>query len=112
MTHLPLEPVALPEPVTARPLVPALRVWEGNRPARDPAATHILMCEPTAYALKYEINPWMSLGNSPDVALAARQWRELYRVLTEEVGANVSLVPQSPDCPDMVFTANAGRCPS
>jgi N-dimethylarginine dimethylaminohydrolase len=70
--------------------------------------TSILMCAPTAYALKYEINPWMKLDNAPDVELAVRQWNELYRVLTEDVGANVLLVPQAPDCPDMVFTANAG----
>ncbi|HZO87076.1 MAG TPA: arginine deiminase-related protein [Chthonomonadaceae bacterium] len=70
--------------------------------------TRLLMCAPTAYALKYEINPWMSLQNTPDVDLAAAQWQALYRVLTEEVSAVVELVPQAPECPDMVFTANAG----
>ena len=74
---------------------------------RSPS-TRLLMCAPTAYALKYEINPWMKLENSPDVALAVQQWNELYRTLTEDVGANVELVPQAEDCPDMVFTANAG----
>jgi N-dimethylarginine dimethylaminohydrolase len=66
------------------------------------------MCAPTAYALKYEINPWMSLENMPDSDLAVQQWNELYRILTEEVGARVELVEQAPECPDMVFTANAG----
>src|SRR5207247_4443266 len=46
--------------------------------------------------------------NTPDNDLAERQWKELYRVLTEEVGAPVDLIPQASDCPDMVFTANAG----
>lgn len=68
----------------------------------------LLMCAPTAYGLKYEINPWMQLQNAPDVALAGRQWQELYRVLTQEIGATVELIPQAEDCPDMVFTANAG----
>ncbi len=77
-------------------------------PDNSSRPTRLLMCAPTAYALKYEINPWMSLQNTPDVDLAVRQWNELYRVLTEEVGAQVELVPQAPDCPDMVFTANAG----
>ncbi len=76
--------------------------------AEERRITSVLMCEPTAYALKYEINPWMKLENEPDIALAARQWSELYRVLREEVWANVLLVEQAPDCPDMVFTANAG----
>jgi N-dimethylarginine dimethylaminohydrolase len=74
----------------------------GRRPAR------LLMCAPTAYALLYEINPWMSLANRPDTALAERQWSALYRTLTEEVGAVVELIPQTAGCPDMVFTANAG----
>ena len=68
----------------------------------------VLMCAPTAYALKYEINPWMRMENAPDVKLAACQWQELHRILKEDVGANVHLVEQAADCPDMVFTANAG----
>jgi N-dimethylarginine dimethylaminohydrolase len=69
---------------------------------------HLLMCAPDAYDLKYEINAWMSLNDRPDVSLAVKQWAELYRVLTEEVGASVELVKQLPNAPDMVFTANAG----
>lgn len=76
--------------------------------AATPRSRHLLMCAPTAYALKYEINPWMSLRNTPNIPLATTQWNNLYRVLTEEVGAMVELVPQTPDAPDMVFTANAG----
>lgn len=81
---------------------PSSATEEQARPPR------LLMCAPTAYGLKYEINPWMSLKNTPDVELASRQWQELYRVLTEEIGAKVELVPQAADGPDMVFTANAG----
>jgi N-dimethylarginine dimethylaminohydrolase len=44
----------------------------------------------------------------PDTVLATRQWQTLYRVLTEQIGAQVSLVPQAENAPDMVFTANAG----
>ncbi len=70
--------------------------------------TRLLMCAPTAYGLKYEINPWMSLQHPPDVELAARQWHTLYHVLTDDIGATVALVPQAANAPDMVFTANAG----
>lgn len=89
-------------------LASELNALEGgtSTPLVRPAS--LLMCPPTDYALRYEINPWMHLANAPDPALAARQWDELYRVLTQEVGAEVQLLPQSPDCPDMVFTANAG----
>src|ERR1044071_7956319 len=89
------------------PLTPPWEREDANA-LGTPVATSLLMCAPTAYALKYEINPWMKMENAPDIALASQQWQELYRVLTEEVGANVLLVEQAPECPDMVFTANAG----
>src|SRR5579872_1166546 len=68
----------------------------------------LLMCAPDAYDLKYEINAWMSLDNRPDLSLAARQWADLYAVLTGPIGVTVELIPQAPNAPDMVFTANAG----
>jgi N-dimethylarginine dimethylaminohydrolase len=71
-------------------------------------STRLLMCPLTAYGLKYEINPWMSLQKVPDTELARCQWEALYRVLTEEMGAEVALIPQAANAPDMVFTANAG----
>ena len=68
----------------------------------------LLMCAPDAFDLKYEINSWMSMENRPNVPLAAKQWKELYRIITEEVGAKVELIQQAANAPDMVFTANAG----
>lgn len=68
----------------------------------------LLMCAPTAYGLKYEINPWMSLHRKPDVALATQQWDTLFSVLTDDMGAEVELVSQAENGPDMVFTANGG----
>ena len=80
-----------------------------SAPSIDARRTErLLMCAPTSYALLYEINPWMSLSNVPDSVVAQQQWAALYRTLTEDVGATVDLVPQASDCPDMVFTANAG----
>lgn len=88
----------------------ALQTQMHIRSEIDPCVrtTRLLMCPPTAYGLKYEINPWMSLQKPPDTDLASRQWQTLYRLLTEEIGAQVALVPQAVDAPDMVFTANAG----
>ena len=73
-----------------------------------PAAARLLMCPPTAYALRYEINPWMSIANLPDTVLAATQWRHLREVLTQRMGAQAELATQAEECPDMVFSANAG----
>ena len=75
---------------------------------KNAEAVRLLLCAPTAYAVKYVINPWMLLENAPDLGRAEQQWNELRRILTEDIGAAVELVPQAPDCPDMVFTANAG----
>ena len=78
------------------------------QPGKASAPARLLMCPPTAYGLRYVINPWMSLANTPDPVIARRQWDSLHATLTDEIGADVQLVPQAPDCPDMVFTANAG----
>ena len=85
-------PVPSPEPVIDRAIPPA----------------RVLMCAPTSYDVRYVINPWMSLQNNPDIPRARRQWDSLYRTLAEDIGATVELIPQASDCPDMVFTANAG----
>lgn len=66
----------------------------------------VLMCPPDHYALRYEINAWMHLDNQPDLPRAAQQWHLLYQHLQKL--AQVELVPPAPECPDMVFTANAG----
>ena len=67
---------------------------------------HLLMCPPSHYDLRYEINPWMNLTNMPDTALARKQWDDLYKRLTNL--AEVELIEPAAECPDMVFTANAG----
>ncbi|MEI6513650.1 MAG: amidinotransferase [bacterium] len=78
------------------------------KPSDRTGISNLLMCEPTSYDLVYEINVWMRVTNKPDKRLALQQWNELFRVLQDEVGASISLIPQQTNCPDMVFTANAG----
>lgn len=68
----------------------------------------LLMCAPTSYDLKYEINPWMKLENAPNLVLAAEQWKNLYQTLYNLPGIHIELIPQPENCPDMVFTANGG----
>jgi N-dimethylarginine dimethylaminohydrolase len=66
------------------------------------------MCPPEYFDVSYEINPWMHLDIQPDHARAARQWDALYTIITEVIGAKVSLIEPVFGVPDMVFTANAG----
>jgi len=68
---------------------------------------NLLMCAPSHYAIRYEINPWMKIQNRITPSRARQQWDNLYRALGR-LGARVWLVPQKKGCPDMVFTANAG----
>lgn len=69
--------------------------------------SRVLMCAPRHYAIKYEINPWMKVSQPVKTTLARRQWEGLYQALCR-LGVDVVTVPQHKDCPDMVFTANAG----
>jgi len=69
---------------------------------------HLLMCPPNYFDVSYEINPWMRLEVTPDRSVAQRQWETLYKIVTEQIGAQVSLIDPQPGLPDMVFTANAG----
>ena len=74
----------------------------------ETARRELLMVRPVYYDVVYEINPWMSRAVPACQARALEQWEGLYRVLTEELGARVSLAEPQPGLPDMVFTANAG----
>lgn len=65
-----------------------------------------LMCSPQYYDILYEINPWMNREHKADKVLALTQWNNLKKIISA-CGAEVKLVEQVPDLPDMVFTANA-----
>jgi N-dimethylarginine dimethylaminohydrolase len=67
----------------------------------------VLMCAPTHYDIRYEINPWMKIRHKVKASEAAEQWQALRRTL-ERLGVTVLTIPQKRGCPDMVFTANAG----
>lgn len=67
----------------------------------------ILMCSPEHYGIKYEINPWMNINIQSDNRKAMFQWKNLYKILKNELEVDVKLVEPREDVPDMVFTANA-----
>ena len=66
------------------------------------------MCRPTFYGIKYEINPWMSVQQQANRALALKQWTALRKVLEEKMGVEVVTIQAKAELPDMCFTANAG----
>lgn len=67
----------------------------------------MLMCRPEHFAIKYEINPWMSIKHGAAAELALHQWQKLYQVICD-CGVNIELVPAVEGLPDLVFTANCG----
>lgn len=66
---------------------------------------HYLMCPPTHYTVRYQINPWMHPDQPTDTALAMRQWETL-RDTYLDLGHTVELIEPLPDYPDMVYAAN------
>ena len=67
----------------------------------------VLMCPPTHFSIRYEINPWMKLKYPVQRSNAQTQWEDLSNHL-RRLGVDVQTVPQKRGFPDMVFTANAG----
>lgn len=71
----------------------------------SPPVRHYLMCPPTHYTVKYQINPWMHPEHPTDADLAMQQWENL-RSTYLELGHKVDLIEPLPDYPDMVYAAN------
>lgn len=67
----------------------------------------ILVCDPSYYEIKYEINPWMNLSFNSDRTEAFSQWRNLANKL-KDLGTEIVEINPINELPDMVFTANAG----
>ncbi len=70
--------------------------------------TRVLMCPPTFFDIRYEINPWMSVQRNADRLAAQQQWMDLRQTLENALGARVEAEDPVDGSPDMVFTANAG----
>jgi N-dimethylarginine dimethylaminohydrolase len=67
----------------------------------------ILMVRPDFYRVDYEINPWMTGNiNRADAELSKQQWHAYYNQLSKL--ADVQVLVQHEDVPDMVFAANGG----
>ena len=68
---------------------------------------HYLMVEPTHFRVDYAINPFMDVRDQPDPVRAREQWQALVETL-RAVGADVEVLAQRPDAPDMVYAMNLG----
>jgi N-dimethylarginine dimethylaminohydrolase len=66
----------------------------------------LLVSDALHYRVDYEINPYMHTKVQPDPAAAIN---ELETIIEAHLaaGRKVEYVPSAPECPDMVFTANA-----
>jgi arginine dihydrolase len=68
---------------------------------------HYLVVEPNHFRVDYAINPYMDLADQPDPMRALEQWHALVEAL-RAAGAEVEVLPQRPDSPDMVYAMNLG----
>ena len=57
--------------------------------------------------MRYQINPWMDLSQTPEKELARTQWNNLHHHIIR-LGGWLEYVDHADGWPDMVFTANAG----
>src|SRR3954447_3847875 len=66
-----------------------------------------LMVEPDHFRVDYAINPYMDVHDQPDAVRARQQWLDLVEAMLG-VGADVEVLGQRPDAPDMVYAMNLG----
>jgi len=65
------------------------------------------MVQPDHFRVDYAINPYMDLADQPDPVRAREQWLALVDAI-RAAGAQVEVLPQRPDAPDMVYAMNLG----
>ena len=68
---------------------------------------HYLAVDPTHFRVDYAINPYMDLADQPDPRRAREQWQGLVDAL-RAAGAEVEVLDQRADAPDMVYAMNLG----
>ncbi len=66
-----------------------------------------LTVRPDHFRIEYQINPYMDPANQPDPERAMIQWQDMVDAL-ETSGAQVEILDQREDSPDMVYAQNLG----
>jgi N-dimethylarginine dimethylaminohydrolase len=65
------------------------------------------MVQPDHFRVDYAINPFMDVADQPDPVRTREQWLALVEAI-RAAGAQVDVLPQRPDAPDMVYAMNLG----
>ena len=68
--------------------------------------SRLLVSDAENFRIDYEINPYMATGDQPDTALAVAEHKAIVEAHLN-AGRAVEHVPSEPECPDMVYVANA-----
>ncbi len=68
---------------------------------------HYLMVEPNHFRVDYAINPYMNVRDQPEIVRVRQQWLGLIAQI-HAAGADVEVLEQRPDAPDMVYAMNLG----
>jgi N-dimethylarginine dimethylaminohydrolase len=68
---------------------------------------HYLAVRPDHFRVDYAINPFMDPGDQPDPVRALEQWQGLVAAV-RAAGAEVEVLEQRTDSPDMVYAMNLG----
>ena len=66
-----------------------------------------LMVAPNHFRVDYAINPYMDVADQPDPVRTREQWLNLVDEI-RAAGAEVEVLEQRPDAPDMVYAMNLG----
>ncbi|HET8716336.1 MAG TPA: arginine deiminase family protein [Nocardioidaceae bacterium] len=65
------------------------------------------MVEPSHFRVEYAINPYMDVTDQPSPLRTREQWDALVAAI-RAAGAEVEVIEQRPDAPDMVYAMNLG----
>ncbi|WP_226962566.1 hypothetical protein [Streptomyces sp. C8S0] len=68
--------------------------------------SELLVSDVRHFRVDYEINPYMDTAVQPDAEAALTEHQEILAAHLA-AGRKVEYIPSAPECPDMVFTANA-----
>jgi N-dimethylarginine dimethylaminohydrolase len=68
---------------------------------------HYLAVDPAHFRVDYAINPYMDVADQPDPQRTREQWQALVDAL-RAAGAEVEVLDQRADAPDMVYAMNLG----
>lgn len=68
----------------------------------------LLLCPPTFYDIRYEINPWMDVANPVDKALATEQYNTLTYAY-KQLGIEYDELTPHEDLPDQIYTTDLGH---